>query len=183
MKKKIIVIGPALSQTGYGEQCRFGLRALLARDDVFDVYLKPTEWGKSSWLLPADKDRHWIDALVRKTAVHIQHQGTFDASLQVTIPNEWERVAPINIGYTAGIETTRVAPTWIEKSMLMDRIITISNHSKDVFLDTVYDATMQTTGEKVKVRCQTPIDVAHYPVRTYTPAPLNIDLEYDFMIR
>ena len=29
--KKIIVVGPALSQTGYGEQCRFALRSLNVR--------------------------------------------------------------------------------------------------------------------------------------------------------
>ena len=39
MKKKILVRGPALSQTGYGEQCRFALRALRSREDLFDIHL------------------------------------------------------------------------------------------------------------------------------------------------
>ena len=39
MKKKILVRGPALSQTGYGEQCRFALRSLKSREDLFDIYL------------------------------------------------------------------------------------------------------------------------------------------------
>ena len=38
MKKKIIIRGPALSQTGYGEQTRFALRALRSREDIFDIY-------------------------------------------------------------------------------------------------------------------------------------------------
>ena len=126
MTEKIVVIGPALSQTGYGEQCRFALRSLLSRPDLFDVYVQPTNWGSSSWLLPNDEDRKWIDVLVRKTALHAHAQGTFDVSLQVTIPNEWKKVAPINIGYTAGIETTLVTPQWIEKSFLM-RLITRLN--------------------------------------------------------
>ena len=46
-------------------------------------------------------------------------------SLQVTIPNEWERIAPVNIGITAGIETTRVAPEWINKGNDMDLIIAL----------------------------------------------------------
>ena len=29
-----------------------------------------------------------------------KRQPDFDVSLQVTIPNEWERMAPANIGYT-----------------------------------------------------------------------------------
>jgi glycosyltransferase involved in cell wall biosynthesis len=180
MTEKIVVIGPALSQTGYGEQCRFALRSLVSRPDLFDVYIKPTNWGSSSWLSPLDSDRNWIDLLIRKTAMHMQSGGTFDVSLQVTIPNEWKKVAPMNIGYTAGIETTEVAPKWIENSFLMDKIITISNHSKEVFLGTICDAVNNTTGERVKIGCQTPIEVVHYPVRNYEAADISLDLEYDF---
>ena len=44
-------------------------------------------------------------------------------SLQVTIPNEFEKIAPVNIGYTAGIETTKVAPEWIEKcNNIVDKV-------------------------------------------------------------
>ena len=181
MRQKIIVVGPAYSQTGYGEQCRFALRALLAHDKLFDVYLKPINWGNSSWLLPNDSDRDWLDNLVRKTAIHLQGGGaSFDVSLQVTIPNEWERIAPLNIGYTAGIETTKVAPEWLQQSGLMDRIITISNHSKSVFVETVYNAVVEETGASTTLRCTTPIDVVHYPVRLYDSPELELDLEYDF---
>ena len=38
-KKKILVKGPAMSLSGYGEQCRFALRALRAFPDVYDIYL------------------------------------------------------------------------------------------------------------------------------------------------
>jgi glycosyltransferase involved in cell wall biosynthesis len=180
MKKKILVRGPALSQTGYGEQCRFALRSLRSKSHLFDVYVHPTAWGNSSWLMPNDPDREWIDTLIRKTVEYHGNGGTFDISLQVTIPNEWERLCPINIGYTAGIETTRIAPEWIEKSALMDKIITISNHSKNVFANTVYTAVNNETKQEFPVKCTTPIDVVHYPVRNYDAAPLGIDLDYDF---
>ena len=180
MKKKIIVVGPALSQTGYGEQCRFALRALMSNQEDFDVYLKPVPWGKSSWIPFDSEDRNWIDMLIRKTMLYGQSNGHFDASLQVTIPNEWEKVAPINIGYTAGIETTKVSPEWIEKSRLMDRIITISNHSKNVYLETSYDARMGDSDQVFKVRCETPIDVVHYGVRNHKQEDIKIDLDYDF---
>ena len=35
-EKKIFVRGPVLSQSGYGEQSRFTLRALKSREDLFD---------------------------------------------------------------------------------------------------------------------------------------------------
>ena len=37
MKKKIFVKAPVLSQSGYGEQSRFALRALRSREDLFDI--------------------------------------------------------------------------------------------------------------------------------------------------
>ena len=36
----------------------------------------------------------------------------------MTIPNEFQAMATVNVGYTAGIETTKIAPVWIEKSKL-----------------------------------------------------------------
>ena len=178
--KKVLVRGPALSQTGYGEQCRFALRALLSKPHVFDVFVQNTTWGNSSWLMPNDPDREMIDKIIRKTIKHAQDGGTFDISLQVTIPNEWEKICPVNIGYTAGIETTKVAPLWIQKSALMDKIITISNHSKDTFANTVYSGTIRETEEQVTVRCTTPIEVVHYPVRNHKATPLDINLDFDF---
>ena len=38
MKKKIFVRGPVLSQSGYGEQSRFALRALRSREDLIYIY-------------------------------------------------------------------------------------------------------------------------------------------------
>jgi hypothetical protein len=174
--KRVIVIGPALSQTGYGEQCRFAIRSLMSKPELFDVFLKPTEWGQSSWLMPNDKDRGWLDNLAGKTNAFVHQGGSFDISLQVTIPNEWQKITPVNIGYTAGIETTKIAPQWIEKAALMDKIITISNHSKETFSQTVYEAMNPTTKQPFKVKCQTPIDVAHYPVRSYEPASCELNL-------
>ena len=39
MKQKIVVRGPVLSQSGYGEQARFAIRALRTREDIFDIYM------------------------------------------------------------------------------------------------------------------------------------------------
>jgi hypothetical protein len=181
MTEKVVVIGPALSQTGYGEQCRFALRSLLSRPDLFDVYLKPTNWGSSSWLLPDDKDRQWIDELVVKTANYVRAGvESYDISLQVTIPNEWKKIAPINIGYTAGIETTKVSTKWVENSFLMDKIITVASHGADVYVGTFCEAVNNQTKERVTINPQTPMIPVNYPVRHYNAAPINIDLKHDF---
>lgn len=182
MKKRIIIRGPALSRSGYGEQCRFALRAMKSREDVFDIYLVNTNWGQTSWISADDEEREWLDSLLMKTNMALQQENpSFDVSLQVTIPNEWQPMAPINIGYTAGIETTKIAPQWIEKSAVMNHIITISNHSKNVYETTSYEAVNKKTGEKHSdFRCKTPITVVNYPVRKFDDIELDIDFDTDF---
>jgi len=86
MKKKVLVRGPALTRTGYGEHCRFILRALKSREDIFDIYLLPVNWGQSAWVWEDSEERSWIDELVKKTVEYQQQQGQYDISVQVTIP-------------------------------------------------------------------------------------------------
>ena len=180
MRKKIIVNGPALSQSGYGEHTRFLLRSLKSREDVFDIYLNNLNWGKTNWLFHDNDERRWIDFLLQKTMFYTQQGGGFDISAQVTIPNEWKSLAPINIGVTAGIETTKVSPEWIEKSWGIDKIITISEHSKQVYESTSYQATHNQTGEKFIASCNAPVDIVHYPAKQPEPEKLDIDFEHDF---
>tara|TARA_R110001599_G_scaffold116633_1_gene284453 strand:+ start:1166 stop:3142 length:1977 start_codon:yes stop_codon:yes gene_type:complete len=182
MKKKILVRGPVLSRSGYGEQTRFAIRSLRAYEDIYDIFIMPTNWGKTGWVWEENEERQWVDEKIKQTALHTNQGGQFDMSLQVTIPNEWEKLAPINIGYTAGIETTKVAPQWVEKSYLMDRIVVVSNHAKQIYETTTYQATDKSTGQTIDdFRCQTPIEVVNYPVRDIgKPDGLDLELETDF---
>ena len=41
---KVLLKGPILSRSGYGEHTRYMFRALASRPDVFDVYVHPTGW-------------------------------------------------------------------------------------------------------------------------------------------
>ena len=98
MRKKILVRGPALSMSGYGEQTRFALRCLRAYEELFDIYLIPVGWGKTGWIWESSEERQWIDQIVNKTLQYNQ-AGTpyYDMSLQVTIPNEWEKIASVDV--------------------------------------------------------------------------------------
>jgi len=180
MKKKILVSGPGLTRSGYGEQCRFALRALRTRQDRFDIYFNPLNWGNTSWVTDDDEERLWIDSLIRKTMGYNQAKGRYDYSLQVTIPNEWQNMATINIGYTAGIETDRVAPGWLQVADSMNKIIVVSNHSKNVYEGTSYKAQEESTGRIVNLKCTTPIEVVNFPARNTQPVDINLDLSTKF---
>ena len=103
MRKKILLKAPLLTRSGYGEQARFALRSLRSREDLYDIFIQPLQLGQTSWTNEVNEERLWIDQTIEKTIAFIQEGGTFDMSLQVTIPNEFEKLAGYNIGYTAGI--------------------------------------------------------------------------------
>ena len=181
MRKKIIVRGPVLSRSGYGEQSRFALRSLRKHEDRFDIYLINTNWGGTGWVAQNNEERKYIDFLIQKTFHFMNNKGQFDLSLQITIPNEWEKMAPKNIGYTAGIETTKIAPQWVSKSMEMDKIIVTSNHSKNTLVNTKYEAFDQVTNQSVGlVSVNTPVEVVGYPVKLTKKKKVELDLETEF---
>jgi glycosyltransferase involved in cell wall biosynthesis len=159
VRKKIFVRGPVLTQSGYGEQSRFALRALRSREDLFDIYLQPIPWGHTGWIWEDDEMRRWMDKRIIETQVAIQEKRLVpDISLQITIPNEFQKMAPINIGYTAGIETTKVAPLWLQKGNDMDKILVVSSHAKETYEKTSAIAQNE-KGDKFEYKLQTPIEV------------------------
>ena len=181
MKKRILVRGPALSQSGYGEQTRFALRALRTREDIFDIFIIPVSWGQTGWVFEDSEEREWIDSLILKHQINATHEKRpYDLSLQITIPNEFEQLAPINLGYTAGIETDRVAPEWLIKSNTMNSLVVVSQHSKNVFEQTHY-ANQNNPAQKLTLTL--PIRVVNYPVKKYDKLPeLNLDIDNKFTL-
>ncbi len=178
--KKVVVRGPALSQSGYGEHTRFVLRSLRSRQDLFDIYLININWGNMGWIWEDTEERAWLDSLLGKTIQHGQQGGQFDVSLQVTIPGEFERIAPVNIGVTAGVETTKISPQWLEKCLLMDKVITISEYSKHAFVSTEYEATNTATNQNFMAKVTCPVEVVGYPVKNVEMSAIELDLDTDF---
>ncbi len=176
--KKIVISGPILSRSGYGEMARFALRSLRTKQDEYDIYLIPTSWGNTGNLFELSEEKKEIESLIHKTQHYLQltkNQPNFDVSIQVTIPNEWKKLAQFNIGYTAGIETNLISPAWLQPSQQMDKIIVISEHAKSGFLNSIFG---DDNGNQYKVT--TPVEVCHFPVRDYEDVNLNLDLKHDF---
>tara|TARA_R110002020_G_scaffold37239_1_gene112452 strand:+ start:40925 stop:42199 length:1275 start_codon:yes stop_codon:yes gene_type:complete len=189
VKKKVLLKSPILTRSGYGEHSRFIFKALMSRKELFDIYVVPLNWGQTSWIVESDDERKLIDEAILNTSKYLadfnnnpanEGKQPFDLSLQVTIPNEWERIAHKNIGVTAGIETTKVAPAWIEKSQIMDLILVPSKHSRAVYNNTVYNATNTLTNETKLFKNETPIEVLPYSTRKYKPAKVDVDFDTDF---
>ena len=187
MKKKIFVKGPVLSQSGYGEQSRFALRALKSREDLFDIYIQPIPWGQTGWIWEQSEFREWMDSKIGLTQALIQNkQLSPDISLQITIPNEFQKMCPVNIGYTAGIETTKVSPVWLQKgNEQVDKILVVSNHAKTTYENTMAQAKNTQTGEMVPYKLNTPIEVVGETTPRAEAEPideLTLDFDNNFLM-
>jgi glycosyltransferase involved in cell wall biosynthesis len=182
VKKKIIVRGPVLSQSGYGEQARFALRALRSREDLFDLFILPTAWGKTGWVWEQSEFRAWMDEKITLTQILIQRkQLQVDMSLQITIPNEFEKIAPVNIGYTAGIETHKCSPQWLPKCNDMDKVLVVSNHARTSLVNTVAQATNNQTGETFPYKIEVPVEVVWENTPRAEPEEIKeLQLKHDF---
>ncbi len=183
MKKKILIRGPVLSRSGYGEMARLALRSLMSQPDKYDIYLQATGWGNSSWLTKRDKERETIDKLITKSVQYFNHASNIDATLQITIPNEWDsRMCPINIGYTAGIETDNVSPEWVAKANSMNGVIVISDHSKQAFSNTKITMENSLTGEKKEgVGLEVPIKTVGMLPKFVEPEEISgVKFDYPF---
>ena len=187
---RVLLKAPVLSKSGYGEHARFVYRSLKQRPDKFDVFVYPTEWGKSSWILDETNETNQINLDITRTK-NLLESGTpntiekplFDVSMQVTIPNEFEFAARTNIGVSAGIETDRVSPEWIQKANETQGMIVVSQHAKNGFDKTTYDATRGS--EKFTLKTEVPIEVVGYPVKTQfeetNPQDLGLTTSFNFL--
>lgn len=130
--KKVLLRGPALTQSGYGVHCRQVASWLLSRSDL-EVKFQALPWGETPWIL----DRNSHDGLIGKimngtVEVTPGERERYDVSLQLQLPNEWDNsLAKKNIGLTAGVETDICNPEWILACNKMDAVVVPSNHSAD----------------------------------------------------
>lgn len=161
---KILVRGPALSQSGYGEHCRSVLRALKSKKSN-DIYLINVGWGETGWIFEDNEERRWIDSIILKTAQSLG-KVDYDVSMQVQLPIEWQALAPKNIGITAGVETDTIPRKWAEASKIVDKIVVPSQHTKD--------------GYSAHPELVEKISVVGYPVKRGQKADLGLDLKTNF---
>ena len=131
--KNVILRGPVLTQSGYGVHCRQVARWLLNRQDV-SLKIIATPWGDTPWIVDSMSCGGLIGEIMKRTSPQIE---VGDISFQLQLPNEWDtRLARFNVGLTAGVETDKCNPEWINSINQMNMIIVPSQHVKMTFLST-----------------------------------------------
>ena len=125
--KTVLFRGPVLTQSGYGVHSRQIARWLLSRSDL-DVKFGTLPWGDTPWLLDGDLHGGLVGEVMKRS---VSPDTKCDATVQLQLPNEWNAtLAPVNIGITAGVETDRCNPAWIEACNKMTALAVPSQHVK-----------------------------------------------------
>lgn len=154
--KTIGFVGPVATRSGYGAHAR-DILASLIKMNKYNIQVISLPWG-STPMDALENDAPLSKEIKSRTVSQFNAQP--DIFIQVSIPNEFQKVGKFNIGITAGIETTMCAPQWIEGCNRMDLIIATSEHSKKVFEDMSYDQMDKNTNQKIgELRLTTPVEV------------------------
>lgn len=171
-KPLMVVQCPIGTRSGYGERSRDFVRALIALDK-YDIKIVSTRWGSTPMNVLTENDSDIVSRLLTQ-----QLDRQPDIFIQITVPNEFQRMGKFNIGVTAGIETNICDASWIEGMNRMDLNLVSSEHAKKVFLDTKYNKQDQNTGQILGVlQIEKPIEVVFEGIRLdkfkkeYTPTP------------
>ena len=159
MRPKVLVTAPVATRSGYGARSRDVVSALLALDK-FDVKVFAVPWGstpQNALVLDDPRDKAIYDIIV-KDQNELKTQP--DIHIHIVVPNEFNPIGKLNIGITAGIETTGCVPEWIQGLNKMDMVIVPSKFSKDIFMKTVFESQNDKTGQKgPDLKVEKPIEV------------------------
>ena len=183
MKPLCVISCPIDTFSGYGARSRDFVKSLIElKDKEWDIKIIPQKWGDCPWnFLPQD------DPLKQRFIGGLQQQP--DVWIQITVPNEFQRVGKFNIGISAGIETNLYPGEFIEGSNRMDLNLVSSEHSKQVALNTQFDKVDSNTNQKVGViKLEKPIEVLfegldlnkYYKKPTSSKTTILKDVKEDF---
>lgn len=162
-KPLCIVRAPCQTRSGYGDMSRDIIRHIIEWDK-FDVKVHSVPWGDTPMNALDEnnpKDKMILDRIVRGGSLPRP-----DLYVTITIPTEFEPVGKYNIGITAGIETSVASAEWIQSCNKMDLILTISEHSKNVFNFSKY-VQQDPNGNKIgELFIEKPLEVLHNCIDT-----------------
>ncbi len=158
-KPLCIVSSPVDTFSGYGARSRDFIKALIkVKGDEWDIKLLSQRWGSTPFGF-LNEDIEDEKDLLDRIIPQITYQP--DVWFQITVPNEFQPIGKhINIGVTAGIETTVCDPSWIEGCNRMSLVLVSSKHAKSVFETSKFEGRDSKTNQVVSmVELKTPVEV------------------------
>jgi len=144
-KTSILLRGPLLSISGYGTHARQFAKYLRELDEnsapgSLKIVFEVLPWGMTHFMLNPAMEDGLIGYILEKAAKSKVGTGEyqfFDYTFQVQLPDEWNVfLGNYNVGITAGVETNKCNPSWVDCINRMDMVIVPSEFTKTCFMDT-----------------------------------------------
>lgn len=127
--KKVLVRGPLLSESGYGNHARQVFRWLLNKHPELEITVQVLPWGATSWHINPDAENGLIGEIMKRTG---DINKKFDISFQIQLPNEWDiNLANFNVGISAIVEANRCNPKWVDACNTMNMIVVPSTYCEN----------------------------------------------------
>jgi glycosyltransferase involved in cell wall biosynthesis len=169
-KPSIVISCPIDTYSGYGARARDFVKAVIDIDK-YDVKILPQRWGETRWGYLKD---HNDNVFTPRIITQLTQQP--DIWVQISIPNEFQKVGKYNIGVTAGIETTLCDPSWIKGANNMDLILASTKHAVDSFNRSKFDVRDDKTGQiREKIELNTKMEVVFEGVDVTKYFPTLVD--------
>jgi len=172
-KPTIVVSCPIDTYSGYGARARDFVKALIDIDK-YEVKILAQRWGETRWGYLKDHDDTIFNSKIIK---NLTKQP--DIWIQISVPNEFQKVGKYNIGVTAGIETTLCDPSWIQGANNMDLLLVSSNHSVESFNRSkfdVKDANSNILKESISIKTKMEVLMEGADLTKYFPTKPSISL-------
>jgi glycosyltransferase involved in cell wall biosynthesis len=163
IKPTMLIFAPIATRSGYGDMGRDIVRHFIEYDK-FDVKIISAPWGDTPMNALDEnnpKDKMLIDRILTQ-----QMNKQPEVFVHIGIPSEAQPIGKYNILCTAGIETTAVSAQWIEACNRMDLILTISEHSKNSFLNSKYGIRDAQNNIRGNLEVTKPVEVLHNCIDT-----------------
>ena len=153
MKDLFVISCPIDTFSGYGSRSRDLVKAIIELDK-YDVKVLPQRWGNTpfGYIDEHEKDWGFLKPHIL-TSNNLAKQP--EIWMQITVPNEFQKLGKYNIGVTAGIESTICNPKWIEGLNRMDINWVSSEHSKKVFEASKFEL-QDKQGNKMQLKMEKP---------------------------
>ena len=160
MKQFCVISAPPDTYSGYGARSRDFIKAIYElKKDEWDIKIIPQRWGQTPWGFLENNKEEWgwmTDLLIHGNQLPKQP----DVWFQITVPNEFQPIGKVNIGVTAGIETTVCDATWIEGCNRMTATLVSSKHAKQVIEASTFNQVDETTKAVVRsIKLEKPVEV------------------------
>ena len=176
-KTTVVVSCPIDTYSGYGARARDFVKAL--NKDKYDVKILAQRWGNTRFGYLQDHQEFELQSMIIP-----QMTQQPDVWIQVTVPNEFQKVGKFNIGLTAGMETDICPPEWVQGCNNMDLVLASSEHGKSSLVNTDIEIKQQ-DGSSQRLKVETPVEVLFEGVNlekyfeTSNKANMEINLDLD----